>query len=96
MCTALPLPLQNTEYCSASCEFLTAGIAVVAEPTVGTVTDDDEDDFPVGIIVAIVAAILAVLFIVLVVCVLCVQWCRSRTRHRKERIIDNIYADNRR
>lgn len=58
--------------------------------------DDDGDSFPVGVIVGIVAAILALLFILLVVCVLCVQWRRSRRQEHKERIIDDIYADNRR
>ena len=58
--------------------------------------DDDSDGLSIGVIIGIVAAILAFIFIILVICIICITWRRSRYRERKERIIDSIYADNRR
>ena len=68
------------------------------EPPVGSVApeDDDSDGLSIGVIIGIVAAILAFIFIILVICIICITWLRSRYRERKERIIDSIYADNRR
>ena len=68
------------------------------EPPVGSVAleDDDNDGLSIGVIIGIVAAILAFIFIILVICIICITWRRSRYRERKERIIDSIYADNRR
>ena len=68
------------------------------EPPVGSVAleDDDNDGLSIGVIIGIVAAILAFIFIILVICIICITWRRSRYRERKERIIDSIYADDRR
>ena len=68
------------------------------EPPVGSVVpgDDGNDGLSVGVIIGIVAAILAFIFLILVICIICITWRRNRYRERKERIIDSIYADNRR
>ena len=68
------------------------------EPPVGSVVpeDDGNDGLSIGVIIGIVAAILAFIFLILVICIICITWRRSRYRERKERIIDSIYAENRR
>ena len=61
------------------------------EPPVESLFAGSDDDVPVGVIIGIIAAILAFIFIII-----CIQWQRSKNQERTERIIDSIYADNRR